>query len=240
MYVLGRVAGQAEQLIDQLLALVWIFRVEELPGFVHRGRGADGVEIGPAEKDGIVAQGGGDQAEFAKLGGGEAIDEVVFFPADEVRGRAERHHHLHDRRLPLKAGHRRRLPLCHEPAPDRFGRHGQDTFVDAVEAGPVRDVALDAVAVTRHDAELLGKRFGRQPSLRIDFEAGDVQSILAARRRGSRADPGRQHLVIDGAALQPQAAAVGHAAGWLDQNQALLRTVEAHAPGREAARTMAK
>ena len=54
--VLGRVAGQAEQAVDQPVALVGVGGVEEGRGLLERRQRAGDVEEGAAQEGGVVAQ----------------------------------------------------------------------------------------------------------------------------------------------------------------------------------------
>ena len=206
MPVAGRIASQAEELVDEPLPLVGRGRGEESAGLVGRRQGADGVEVGAPQKGGVVAQPRGGQTDLGKLFPDHRIERMGAFPAGEIGARGEGDNKRRDRRLATEPGHHRPLaPAERRRHPGR--RHLHDPLVHRVKPAPAGDVAAPAVGVSRHHADLLRRPRARHALHRLDLQPRDRRGG-ARRARAAGADPAGQERVVGGIVGEPRAAAM--------------------------------
>ncbi len=107
VHVLCRIAGEAEQPIDQLCPLGSIRGGDEDRHLLRRRQRADGIEISPANERGIVAQRRGGDADLLEAGAGQAVDEVLIGPVRQIDRLGVGHDKLGDDRAAFEADHRR-------------------------------------------------------------------------------------------------------------------------------------
>ena len=199
----------AQQLIDQLLALVRRGVGHELLVLLRRRQHADHVEVGPPQKDLVGAQFGRGDAQLAELGVNQSVDVVVFGDLREgERQPLGQHDHLGADGEGGEAGHDEGLAAVagrHHAVGRNLGRR----VVVAEEQGQRGHVAHGAVGVAGADDHLLRRALAVEHRIfRIEIDGdrlGDVRRV----ERGAGVQPADQRLMVFVAVLDALAAGVG-------------------------------
>ena len=132
MNVAERVAGQAQEFVDELLAFVGGGLRVKGGGLFDGWQRAGGVEESSADESGIVAKWRWFDAQFSEFLCGQFVDEVVVSPASELDRIVIRYDEHRDAGLAFEADHDRCLSfaVCSDEACLGDVEHG---FVHRVE-----------------------------------------------------------------------------------------------------------